>query len=94
MKKIILILVLWFVAAGMAVHADSLRLSGYVYDSATGAGLNAYPVYIDIDSTNTGFSYHRTVFTMHTGFYADTIVFNTGSAPTGIARISVWNCLQ
>lgn len=93
MKKLFLLLMMWFAAAGMMVHADSLHVSGYVNDSASGTAIPNYPVHIDIDSATGGFFYHREVHTNPNGFYADTVVFNQNT-PSGVVRVSVWDCRQ
>ena len=94
MKKVILLLMMWLAAAGTAVHADSLHISGYVYDSATGAPVPNYPVHVDIDSASGGFTYHHITYTSIHGFYADTAVFNAGAAPSGVVMVWVLNCWQ
>jgi len=92
MKKFILLVIMWFAAAGMMVQADAIHVSGYVTDSVTGIALPNYPVHIDIDSATGGFVYHREVHTNANGFYADTVVFNAGPALSGILKVSVWDC--
>ncbi|MCX6286800.1 MAG: PKD domain-containing protein [Bacteroidetes bacterium] len=94
MKKLILLLMMWFATAGMMVHADSIHISGYVTDSTTGHAVAWYPVHIDIDSSSSGFTYHRELHTDSNGFYADTIVFNTGGSPTGIMWVWLYDCMQ
>ncbi len=83
---------MWFAAAGMSVQADSLRIQGYVTDSATGNALANYAVHIDIDSATGGFVYHREVHTNANGFYADTVAFNNGGAPSGVVEVSLLDC--
>ncbi|MEI7492666.1 MAG: PKD domain-containing protein [Bacteroidota bacterium] len=94
MKKLFLILMMWFAAAGISVHADSIHVTGYVTDSVTGLAVASYPVHIDIDSSSSGFTYHREVHTNANGFYSDTIVFSTGGAPTGVMKVWVLDCMQ
>jgi PKD repeat protein len=53
-----------------------------------------YPVHIDIDSASYGFTYHHEVITGFNGFYVDTIYFVNGVVPTGVVRVSVWDCMM
>lgn len=85
---------MWFAAAGMVARADQMHISGFVYDSLTGAPLPNYPVNVVVDSCSTGFTYNHTTYTGANGFYVDTIVFSTPNAPTGIMHVWVFDCQQ
>jgi len=94
MKKVILLLFSLLVAVSVMAQTNILRVSGVVTDSASGNPAANYPVHIDIDSASGGFIYHHEVHTMPNGFYADSIFFAAGYIPTGIVRVSTWDCMQ
>ena len=83
---------MWFAATSLMAQPNALHVSGYVTDSVSGNPVANYPVHIDIDSAG-GFFYHHEVHTMPNGFYVDTVFFQNGIIPTGIVRVSVWDCM-
>ena len=92
MKKLLLILMMFFSVFGLMAQNNRLILAGSITDSASGSPVPNYPVHIDIDSASGGFYYHNVVFTMQSGFYIDTVFF-PGAVPTGVVMVSVWDCM-
>ncbi|MCX6284046.1 MAG: PKD domain-containing protein, partial [Bacteroidetes bacterium] len=94
MKKLFLLLMMWFAAAGMTAKADAIHIHGIVRDTLTMAPVPNDSVFLDIDSCSSGFTYHGRAYTDANGFYSDTITFNTGGAPTGVLFVWLRDCRQ
>ena len=92
MKKLVFIFLFWTSFLPLIAQVNYVTVQGYVTDSANGAPIANYPVTIQMDSTS-GFYYYNVVYTMSSGLYVDTIVFNT-SIPSGNVLVSVYDCHQ
>ena len=81
-----------FALSGLIAQPTALHVSGVLTDSVSGNPLPNYPVHIDIDSATGGFFFHHMVMTMPDGSYIENILLNPQNIPSGILKVSVWEC--
>ena len=93
MKKFTLIFLFWTAFLPLMAQVNYLTVQGYVTDSANGSPVANHAVTIQIDSSY-GFFYYNVVYTWTSGFYIDTIFFNTGTIPNSNVFVSTLDCNQ
>ena len=87
-----LFLLAFLLFAGSWLSAQTVTLSGNVYDSVTGNAIANHTVYISFDSTFT-FSYNTTIQTDQNGHYADTVPLPPAMSQ-GNFRVYTYDCNQ
>lgn len=90
MKKLTLILLFWTAFLPLIAQVDLVTVQGYVTDSSNGLPVMNHAVTIQMDSSS-GFYYYHVVYTGSSGFYIDTIFFNTG-IPSSNVFVSTLDC--
>jgi len=93
MKKLALIFLFWTAFLPLIAQNNYVTVQGYVTDSANGSPVPNHAVTIQVDSS-AGFFYYNVVYTWSSGFYIDTIIFNSGTVPTSNVFVSTQDCNQ
>jgi PKD repeat protein len=93
MKKFTLILLFWTIFLPLIAQNDYVTVQGYVTDIATGMPVINHAVTIQLDSSSGSF-YYNVVNTGQTGFYVDTVLFNSVPIPAGNMFVSTLDCNQ
>ena len=92
MKKVALLILFWIAFLPLIAQVNFVTVEGYVTDIYSGAPIVNHAVTIQTLPTS-GFFIHDVVYTSETGFYIDTLTYNTGEASDRIT-IFTFDCNQ
>ncbi len=92
MKKFALFVLLWMAFLPLIAQVSFVTVQGYVSDT-NGSPIVNHAVNIQVDTTS-GYYNHDVVYTSQTGFYIDTVFFNTGTLPTSDLFVYTFDCNQ
>jgi PKD repeat protein len=93
MKKFALIVLFWMAFLPLIAQVSFLTVQGYVTNISDSSPIVNHAVTIQTDSTS-GYFIYNVVYTSQTGFYIDTVIFNTGTLPTSDLTVSTLDCNQ
>jgi PKD repeat protein len=91
MRKAGILILFWIACLPLNAQVNSVIVEGYVTDLSFSSPIVNHAV--TIQSISPGILIHDVVYTSQTGFYIDTLIYNTGAASDSIT-ISTYDCNQ